>query len=311
MRVYTRSKLTTPPLSTGLMAHLASQMEELSTRLVRAQTLAQLHDFPSSNEKSEPPPPLPCPLSADARGGEYLSLEDGAMVSGDSLLVGERRGERYMPISEAAERRWSSLSSALATGSEQTESLLALLEQAQGVPHAWAKWLSTAAERMEAGYDALQQALSVQRQAARLSLDRRVANAEAGAAAAERRLRAVWAAQHQLQEAMRVCSARAAREAGEGWERRLLTAWGTMEHTYGLVTSALGENSREAPASDTVEEMVNKGEEVAISTDKGTGGGELLAVEEEVGEPEPVLRAPRLSVGGLPISWPSPAALSV
>ena len=80
---------------------------------------------------AEPPEVTTGGPLADAEpkeGGEpadYVALEDGALVSGRALLSGERRGQPYLPVPEAAARRWEALLAADATDEAQAEKLAA------------------------------------------------------------------------------------------------------------------------------------------------------------------------------------------
>ncbi|KAL1524999.1 hypothetical protein AB1Y20_019875 [Prymnesium parvum] len=275
------------------MAAVCRGLEELRARLVRAQVLAELHACDAA-EAAEPPA-APPPIGGGEREKAYVSLEDGALVSGESLLLGARRGERCVGVGEAAARRSASLAAARDAGAPQLRALEEAMHAALGAPLAWGEWRRAAAEGVEAGYAELRHALEVQREAALAALDARVAAGEAAAAAGGGAVRAAWGAARGRLRAVEVCSRRAAREAGEGWEHRLAAAWEEMNGTLALVAQGLEEEVARGggAAGKGGEEACD---EAVAKVVKEVYDEAVLSVEEELLEAEPCLRVPRLAV---------------
>ena len=291
----------------GLTEAMSKELEALAALLARAEGLAEFHACGTA-AAPEDEPPLPPPLAdaplldGDGAVAEYLSLEDGALVGGRSLLVGPRRGQRYLSVEEAAERRWANLTARLAAGAPQAEALASAFERAQGAAAAWVSWKAVAAQRVDEGFDQLEAALKIQRQAAHQALERNATAAEAVATTTAGRLRALWAAEQQQQRALRVCAARTGRDAGEGWEARLCAAWTELQQTVDAVAADV------AAACAPTEEPADAAGAAAAVIEWVMEAASLAAAASSL-ESEPALRVPPLAVRATALARDPPPPL--
>ena len=201
---------------------LKRSLDALAAHVARVQVLVA--------EPSEVATGGPLADAEPKEGGEpadYVALEDGALVSGRALLSGERRGQPYLPVPEAAARRWEALLAADATAEAQAEKLAAAEEEALALPAAWATWAAEAEREFESGFDRIELALKVKREAARL----RVQQCREAAVAAARTAAAELRGQRRALAVQRGALGRCKAAAGEGdrWEWRLCSAWGDLK----------------------------------------------------------------------------------
>ena len=221
--------------------------------VTRVEDLAQLHDEEGegADEEAERLP--------NARdGAEYVCLEDAALVDAHTLLRGERRGQPYLLLDEAAAQQRTELARAEARLTKEVDDVEHAVKALSSVMGAWAKWHVGAQAAADAGFAHLEQALALQRAATGARLAHARSDAESSALRELGRLKLHLRAIERQRAAVRRFDARVSHGVEE-WEGRQCAAWPALREA--LARHAQLCRSDDKAAGEEEEEVADGDEE--------------------------------------------------
>ena len=147
-------------------------LREMGSAVLRTEGLATLHAIEEGADDIAVPEITFDGLGALARRTAspehaFVCLTDGAVVEAHELLIGARRGAPYLSVAEAEAQCAKALHSAKDALEATLSNARQLAIDATDVPNGWAAWEAEAKAESDAGFDELQRALDVQREAAK------------------------------------------------------------------------------------------------------------------------------------------------